>query len=284
MRVGPFVLLWVLTFTGNEAQLDVCGTAPLKVASESRIIGGQDAAAGSWPWQPSQAAYFLSSASDVTVFLGRDTQEGPNPHEVSRSASLVIKHPNFDEKTKENDVALLRLSSPVQLSDHIRPVCLAADRSFFPDGLSTWITGWGDIQTGAFLPSPQRLQEVKVPIVSHIQCDAAYGFITTSMICAGPDVRGQGFCEKDLGGPLVTLNGSRWVQAGVASFAQGCGYPDFPGVYTRVSAYQSWISSQVSDPDPGPGFITFYCSGAAKDNVLRLSSLASVLLALWIPS
>lgn len=59
----------------------------------------------------------------------------------------VIKHPDFDPGTHKNDLALLMLSSPVNFTDYIRPVCLAAYRSFFVDGLSCWVTGWGAPQT-----------------------------------------------------------------------------------------------------------------------------------------
>ena len=106
------------------------------------------------------------STSNVTVFLGRDTQEGPNPHEVSRSVSLVVKHPDYDERTKDNDIALLRLSSAVTFSDFVRPVCLAAERSFFPAGLSSWVTGWGDVQTGGedlYYINYNRVPEPRLP-------------------------------------------------------------------------------------------------------------------------
>uniref|UniRef100_A0A3Q2R2J9 Peptidase S1 domain-containing protein n=1 Tax=Fundulus heteroclitus TaxID=8078 RepID=A0A3Q2R2J9_FUNHE len=274
----------VLVQVQPNAELDcfgltvaVCGEAPLSTKAEARIVGGQDAAAGSWPWQVSlhtrrhfcggslindqwvlTAAQCFPSpdASDVTVYMGRHTQEGPNAHEEARSVMLVIKHPSYDDETKDGDLALLKLSSPVNFTDYIRPVCLAAEESFFPDGLRVWVTGWGDVLSVAYLPSPETLQEVNLPIVSNIECAAAYGFITTSMICAGPNFRGKGFCDKDAGGPLVTLDGTRWVQAGVVSYARGCGYPKFPGVYTRVSKYQSWINSQILKDQPG--YITFY--------------------------
>ncbi|RVE70015.1 hypothetical protein OJAV_G00083690 [Oryzias javanicus] len=291
MRAAPAVLLWFSTLSGALAQLDVCGTAPLR-KSHARIIGGEDAPAGAWPWQASvhvnttlcggslisrrwvlTAARCVSSGAEVTVFLGRDAQMGQNPHEVKRSVSKVIQHPGYDPGTHQNDVALLMLSSPLNFTDHIRPVCLAADRSFFVDGLSCWVTGWGAPQTHAPLPPPQRLQQVSVPIVSNIQCNAAYstGKVTTEMMCAGPDFRGEGFCKRDFGGPLVVLNGSRWIQAGVASFVTGCGYREFPGVYVRLSRYQSWISNHTGE-DP-PGYIYFWSSAS------RASPLVLLLLA-----
>uniref|UniRef100_A0A3Q2GKA0 Mast cell tryptase-like n=2 Tax=Cyprinodon variegatus TaxID=28743 RepID=A0A3Q2GKA0_CYPVA len=223
-------------------------------------------------WVLTAAQCFSSTnPSEVTVYIGRHAQEEPNSQEEVRSALLVIKHPSYNERTKDGDLALLKLSSPVTFSDFIRPVCLAGQESFFPDGLEVWATGWGRILSDAYLPSPETLQEVSLPIVSNIKCDAAYGSITTNMICAGPNFRGKGFCEKDAGSPLVTLNGSRWVQAGVVSFARGCGYPKFPGVYTRVSQYQTWINSQIlKDP---PGYITFY-----RASTRSVHSVSSALL------
>uniref|UniRef100_A0A3P9LBP1 Peptidase S1 domain-containing protein n=1 Tax=Oryzias latipes TaxID=8090 RepID=A0A3P9LBP1_ORYLA len=271
---------------------DLCGTAPLR-KPHTRIIGGEDAPAGVWPWQASvnnnstlcggslisrrwvlTAARCLSrSADNVVVFLGRDTQMGPNPHEVTRWVSKVIQHPDYDPGTHKNDLGLLRLSTPVNFTDYIRPVCLAAKRSFFVDGLSCWVTGWGAPQTHAPLPPPQRLQQVSVPIVSNIQCNAAYGTgkVTTRMMCAGPDFRGKGFCEGDFGGPLVVSNGNRWIQAGVASFVTGCGYPDYPGVYTRVSRYQTWINNHTGEEQPG--YVYFWSSASRTSPFIAMFSL-----------
>eukprot|EP00064_Thunnus_orientalis_P022711 superscaffoldBa00007912_g22926 len=71
------------------------------------------------------------------------------------------------------------------------------------------------------------------------------------MICAGLREGEKGFCQGDSGGPMVTKTGSVWVQAGVMSFGFGCLLPNLPGVYTRVSTYESWINSQVTSDQPG---------------------------------
>ncbi len=38
---------------------------------------------------------------------------------------------------------------------------------------------------------------------------------------------------------------NRWVLAGVTSFGYECAQPDYPGVYTRVSAFTSFIQSNT---------------------------------------
>ncbi|XP_031170491.1 trypsin I-P1-like [Sander lucioperca] len=263
------VVLLVLT-TGSKAQSDVCGIAPLN----TRIVGGVNAPPGSWPWQVSLhnsnghfcggslinsqwvlcAAHCFSSTSTsgLTVYLGRDNQQLLNLNEVSRSLSQVIVHPGYDPNTHNNDIALLRLSSPVAFTDYISPVCLAAAGSTVPAGTTCWVTGWGTIRSGGTtLLFPQTLQEVSVPLVSITQCNAAYGIITSNMICAGLPAGGKDSCQGDSGGPLVTKSGSTWVQVGVVSFGKGCALPGYPGVYTRVSQYTSWINNQINGTTSG---------------------------------
>lgn len=84
----------------------------------------------------------------MTAFLGLQSLEGPNPNNVSRSIVEVIYHPNYNPISYDNDVALVRLSSPVPFNDFIRPVCLAANGSTFFTGIESWVTGWGKIGEG----------------------------------------------------------------------------------------------------------------------------------------
>lgn len=69
--------------------------------------------------------------------------------------------------------------------------------------------------------------------------------------------------QGDSGGPLTSQQAGVWVQEGVVSFGNECALPGFPGVYTRVSRYQSWINSQISSNQPG--FVVFTSTGTDSD-------------------
>ncbi len=84
----------------------------------------------------------------IFVYLGRRTQQGDHGHEISRSVNTLLIHPSYNSNTYNDDIALLRLSSSVNFTNYIRPVCLAAENSDFPSGTSSWITGWGQTASG----------------------------------------------------------------------------------------------------------------------------------------
>ncbi|XP_026077201.1 trypsin II-P29 isoform X1 [Carassius auratus] len=275
LSVSAVTLLYI---TGSLCQLDVCGRAPLS----NKIVGGENATAGSWPWQVSihevgfghncggtlinkdwvlTAAHCFQefNASHILMYFGRLNQSGSNPYETNRTASQIINHPNFNISNVDNDIALVQLSSSVTFSDHIKPVCLAAAGSVFGAGIESWVTGWGTLQSNG-TQIPNTLQQVMVPVVNNSACAKAYEgvniSITSNMICAGLlNQGGKDSCQGDSGGPMVSKNGSLWIQSGVASFGEGCADPKYPGVYSRVSEYQDWIKSYTgSNP---PGFVQF---------------------------
>ncbi|XP_038143478.1 uncharacterized protein LOC119785109 isoform X3 [Cyprinodon tularosa] len=269
------------SFNGCQAQKPECGY----VGSRARIVGGQDATTGRWPWQASlqrvggssfcggslisdqwvlTAAHCVGSGIvTAEVHLGVHSLSNPNANEVIRGIDYFICHPDYDSSTLENDMCLLKLSSPVYFTDYIQPVCLASVESTFHDGTTSWVTGFGDLGNGM---TPTILQEVELPIVGNNKCSCYnqdFATITENMICAGFDLGGKDSCQGDSGGPLVVYNGFVWVQAGVVSFGDRCAIPKRPGVYARVSQYEKWIHDSVTGRKPG--FVNFTSPGTDFD-------------------
>ncbi|XP_038143516.1 tryptase-like [Cyprinodon tularosa] len=289
-----FGYLGVIIFfcNGCQSQGLVCGNVAVK---GSRIIGGQDAQPGAWPWQ----VYFTTNDSScggslindqwvltaahcinrddlyhTDVHLGVSQLDVSSPNKLTRKLSEIICHPDYHSYTSENDICLLKLSAPINFTNYIQPVCLASENSTFHDGVTSLVTGFGVTDSG----QTSTLQEVEVPIVGNNRCTCYYQDLfniylllfedldTNNYLCAGLQQGGKDSCQGDSGGPLVVQNqnSSMWVQAGVVSFGEGCAKPMKPGIYTRVSKYQRWISDTVTGMEPG--FVTFTSPGIDSDS------------------
>uniref|UniRef100_A0A452V758 Peptidase S1 domain-containing protein n=1 Tax=Ursus maritimus TaxID=29073 RepID=A0A452V758_URSMA len=175
-------------------------------------------------------------------------------HDQLHRVAEIIRHPKFNASLSAEggaDIALLRLEDPLTLSEDVNLVSLPAASLRVPWRKMCWVTGWGDIADDVPLPPPYHLQEVEVPIVGNRECNYRYQnssdshdqIIKGDMLCAGSE--GRDSCQMDSGGPLVCRWNCTWIQVGIVSWGQGCGHRDFPGVYTRVMSYVSWICRHV---------------------------------------
>jgi len=202
-----------------------------------------------------------ASSLQVEVGMYRMSQGG----EVFRVAETIV-HPNYNASTNRNDLALVRLAGSAANYTSVPLVDADAEGGIASPGTLATVSGWGTLSSGG--SSPDVLMSVDVPIVSNNQCDSAYSGvnITSDMLCAGYlGTGGRDSCQGDSGGPLVVDSGNGNALVGVVSWGYSCASPNYPGVYARVSQFESWISSYVPDvqyvsdaagggnPDPGPG-------------------------------
>jgi secreted trypsin-like serine protease len=197
-----------------------------------------------------------SAASSVFAVIGGHAVNDQNAESIVGSSWVV--HPDYNSNTLANDIAFLRMSASVSPAFKNFVTLVFDDpieSTTYNEGTSSTCIGWGALSSGG--SSPTILQEVDVPITSDSYCAGAYGssFVASVMVCAGVPEGGIDSCQGDSGGPLLnTANPS--VQIGVVSWGFGCADPGNPGVYTRLSAMESFVRStlgtQVS-PSPSPG-------------------------------
>ncbi|KAK2886672.1 enteropeptidase [Channa argus] len=245
---------------------------------DSRVVGGVDAVKGAWPWIASLhwkgrhvcgasligRDWLLTAAHCVygknlhlqawSAVLGLHDQRDINSEAVQkRNIDRVVINRQYNRRTKQADIAMMHLEQPVNFNQWIQPVCLSEGQNV-PTGQKCFIAGWGYDAEGGFLPNV--LQEAEVPLVDQVQCQEQLPeyTITSSMLCAGYPEGGIDSCQGDSGGPLMCLDNGHWTQIGVTSFGRGCGRPQSPGVYARVSAFSSWIAETRRSLPPSPSF------------------------------
>ncbi|XP_023952537.2 achelase-2-like isoform X1 [Bicyclus anynana] len=175
---------------------------------------------------------------------------GGTVHPVSE----VIIHQNYNTPVRDYDIAVMTLTSRVTLTSAVATAYIPSAGADVPDYALVTVVGWGRTNASSSVAQASTvLNEVQIYTVNQSVCAARYAYlqeitgdpypITSNMLCAGLlDVGGKDACQGDSGGPLVRGG----VLVGVVSWGWGCAQPLFPGVFTRVSAFTTWINDTVS--------------------------------------
>ena len=159
------------------------------------------------------------------------------------SIERIIIHDDYDTDTLDNDIALLKLKTPIKYNSRVQPVCLSS--SHLPADTECWVTGWGASEENGH--NPAILQQAKIPLVSKQRCSHSYGnrWVTKSMLCAGYHTGEIDACGGDSGGPLVCSVNGKLHLMGVVSWGIGCGRPEYYGVYADIVHLKSWITNAM---------------------------------------
>ncbi|XP_042329708.1 serine protease 27-like [Sceloporus undulatus] len=267
-------LLQLMILQGAVSAETACG----EPVTSPRIVGGQPANNGEWPWQVGiyingaqacggslvanqwvvSAAHCFLEDGEYKVLLGAYQLSNPSTNMLDSSVQKVFSHPDYNgHDGSPGDIALVQLTSPVNFTDYILPVCLPDASIQFSSESNCWVTGWGQTQENVNLGAPGTLQELQVDFITRDTCNALYNTNPTAeigtnpilpdMICAGYSEGGKDACWGDSGGPLVCQLNGIWNLAGVVSWGDGCARANRPGVYTSVTYYAGWIQATMDD-------------------------------------
>ncbi|KAH8276643.1 hypothetical protein KR044_001091, partial [Drosophila immigrans] len=146
----------------------------------------------------------------------------------------VIVHEDYGNFL--NDLAVLRLETPLIFSDNIKPIALPTENT--PDDADIIISGWGRLTAGGDLP--RYLQWNTLQSISFAKCDELIGYGKENMLCLLHPAN-NGACNGDSGGPAHY----KGEVVGIAGFVYGgCGnvYPDG---YARVHFFKNWIRAHT---------------------------------------
>jgi len=246
LLLGSCLLYLVLTVQSAPGKLN------------GRVVGGEDAAKAQFPHQVSlrnagshscggsiltrnfilTAAHCVSdedenhvitpvAADRFTIRAGsNDRFSGGVLHQVAE----VIIHEGYGNFL--NDVALLRLESPLIFSSSIQPIDLPSVDT--PADVDVIISGWGRIKHQGDVP--RYLKYNTLQSISLDRCDELIGWGVQSELCLIHEAD-NGACNGDSGGPAIYNN----QVVGVAGFVWSACGTSYPDGYARVHFHNEWI-------------------------------------------
>nr|CAA50484.1 trypsinogen IV b-form [Homo sapiens] len=235
---------------------EALGTVAVPFDDDDKIVGGYTCE-NSLPYQVSlnsgshfcggsliSEQWVVSAAhcykTRIQVRLGEHNIKVLEGNEQFINAAKIIRHPKYNRDTLDNDIMLIKLSSPAVINARVSTISLPTAPP--AAGTECLISGWGNtLSFGA--DYPDELKCLDAPVLTQAECKASYpGKITNSMFCVGFLEGGKDSCQRDSGGPVV-CNGQL---QGVVSWGHGCAWKNRPGVYTKVYNYVDWIKDTIA--------------------------------------
>ncbi|XP_044266924.1 brachyurin-like [Tribolium madens] len=260
MKVNFFQFLYIVLMYGSFVT-----NATMKHLIP-RIIGGSDAYAGQFSFaaaisvQTSDSKFFcggtlvtnqwiltaghcVNNANLFTIQVGSNFLKGEDPNRVVVATSDYVLHPEFNSATLENDIGLIKLRLPLELTNYIRSVQHLPSAPL-QVGINVMALGWGQVSDETS-DLANDLKWVSVTSISNNECKLTYGNqITDRMVCVAGNYN-EGPCIGDSGGAIIhVVSRGQMVLTGVSSFVSGNGCESTdPSGYTRVYPYLNWIQN-----------------------------------------
>jgi trypsin len=195
-----------------------------------------------------------------------------NPGRQVRKVLHIFRHPMYNHWEATNDIAVLKVEKFKETNSlSVAPYAYESPIT----GDQCHLAGWGVTKEGAREPNPM-LFKARLNVTDFNNCNASYsGQLKPNVFC----VKGMGIdaCQGDSGGAMVCNK----KITGIVSFGNGCDKPSYPGVYTDVSKYESWIDevfrTMVSDKDENTGKTTDGKGSASTNTTSMLLTTITIL-------
>ncbi|XP_023951785.2 trypsin alpha-3-like [Bicyclus anynana] len=155
----------------------------------------------------------------------------------------VFIHEKYSTLTLENDIAMIVTSKKMVFDKNVDSAFIPEPNFDLPVGTAALVTGYG--MTSYEGSASSVLRAATVEVVAQDICTRAYrqiAKISEGMLCAFANNPPRDACQGDSGGPLVTQG----TLIGIVSWGEECANLSYPGVYTRVSQYYSWIIDKLA--------------------------------------
>ena len=169
------------------------------------------------------AQCFIEGEINFITVRVNSTSVNATGYDYVRDVSSWEVHPQFDEVSFDNDVAVLFLSTAVT---EVTPLVLNADAGVPADGADLELIGLGTLSEEGDLP--EFLQVVTLQSIPALTCAELYSTTTETIdallqLCAAAD--GKDACAGDSGAPLLLNTESGFLLVGLSSFGISCADP-----------------------------------------------------------
>lgn len=267
-----------------------CGTVATQASP--LITFGQSTIPGQWPWHVAlyyskglelvytcggtliSENFVLTAAHCITrprtnqavnqrnilVYLGKYSLLSFGPEVQDRKVDQIIIHPRYNATLFYNDLALLKLDRPAEITNYVRKCCLWEENDNLQNliGKLGTVVGWGFDENRKLTTN---LMQTKMPVVSSDTCifsnrNFFSQFIFDKNYCAGFR-NGTSVCNGDSGGGMVFPKAGTsgadtvWQLRGIVSVSvalqgEGTCDPSHFMVFTDASKHLSWIKQKIN--------------------------------------